>query len=123
MKTMIKIAIAFSLVIGLSFSAHAEDAENSTAGSPITFAGSNSGAGLSFTPSGNTLLVAATSSDDYYIGSASDKTTSDNGLEYCMVSGYNGYYQMSQASDGDISDAGTEGANPGGSWTAMGGGS
>ena len=90
MKTMIKIALAFSLIIGLSFSAHAEDAAESTAGDTITIDGTTVGKDLTFTPSGNTLIVAASNATDYYIGSASDKTTTENGIEYCMVSGYSG---------------------------------
>lgn len=114
MKTMMKIALAFSLVIGLSFSAHA------AGGDAITISGTTVGQNLTFTPSGNTLIVAAATATDYYIGAASDKTTTENGLEYCMVSGYSGYYQKAQATDKSVTAAGTAGTAPTG-WTAMGG--
>jgi hypothetical protein len=67
-------------------------------------------------------MTATADGDDYYIGAASAKTTTDNGLDYCMVSGYSGYYQNTQADDGKVSTGGTAGTAPtGDGWTAMGG--
>jgi len=120
MKTMMQIALAFSLVIGLSFSAHAAAITTTTGGAEVTITDSGSGPGLSFTPSGNTVMTVTADGDDYYIGSASAKTTTDNGLDYCVISGYSGYYQKTQAGDGAVATAGTAGTAPEG-WTAMGG--
>lgn len=119
MKTITKIALTFILLTCFSISAYA------AGGDILTIDGSNSdGPDLAFTPSGNTLMVAATTENEYYIGSASEKTTAGNGLEFCMVSGYSGYYQTVQSVDdttkkGTISAAGTAGSAP--DWTAMGG--
>lgn len=120
MKNMMQIALAFSLVIGLSFSAHAAEITTTEGGAELQITDSGSGPGLNFTPSGNTVMTVTADGDDYYIGAASSKTTTDNGLDYCMISGYSGYYQKTQASDGGVATGGTAGTAPTG-WTAMGG--
>ena len=119
MKVMIKIALAFIFVTGLSLPVYA------AGGDALTIDGSNSGGtDLVFTPSGNTLIDAVTSATAYTIISASAKTTTANGMEYYMRSGYNGYYQKAQAADGALTSVGTTaGAAPTGTWAAMGGGS
>ncbi|MCF6245779.1 MAG: hypothetical protein L3J69_00310 [Desulfobacula sp.] len=85
------IIILSLLMITLASSAWAET---------LTIDGTNSGGvNLVFTTSPSTTMVSSTSATGFYIGSASTKTTTSNGIEYAMISGTNSIYQKVQATD------------------------
>lgn len=117
MKTITKIALSFILLTCFSISVYA------AGGDAVIIDGSNgAGPNLVFTPSGNTLLHEDTTANAYFIGAASEKTTTANGLEYCMVSEYNGYYQRVQETDFKVLATGVAGTIPtDAAWKAMGG--
>jgi len=128
MKTLLRITAIFIIVIGFSAPIYADEAASVAAeranNGTLTFKGESSGGPLIFTPSANTLLVGTATDLNYYIGSASSKTTKANGIEYAMVSGSNGYYQKVQATDNEVSGVGTAGEAPktDDDWISMGGG-
>jgi len=120
MNTLIKILVTFSFIMSFSFSAFADDSGGTTTGGASISIGTGTNT-LDFTPSGNTILQYNTTSTQYTVGSASKKTDENNGIEYAMVSGKNGYYQNAQTDEGVITTATAAGTPP--DWTYMGGGS
>ena len=116
MNTLFKIAVISIMVIGLSTSAQAAAATQDGTTKVLTFVTTTSGGTLTFTPSANTLLAATSTATTYSIGSASSKTDDNNGLEYGMTQGFNGYYQTP---GGGAAPTITDFS----SWTKMGGGS
>ncbi len=114
MKTLFTIAITFTLIAGMSFTAYAADATN-TAGGKLTIPATNTGKTLEFIPSANTLLACDSAATTYTIASTSSKVTTDNGMQYGMTQGFNGYYQTTKTAS-----LATSGVTD---WTPMGGGS
>jgi len=120
MNALIKIIVTFTLIIGFSYPAMANDADGTTSGGTAISIGTGTNT-LDFTPSGNTILQFNTTPTAYTIGAASKKTDEKNGIEYAMVSDKNGYYQHAQTDEGAITTATAAGTAP--DWTYMGGGS
>ena len=106
MKKNIIIALGLLMIIAFTATAWATD---------LTIDGSNSGGkDLVFTMSPSTTMVEATTDSDFYIGAASTKTNTSNGIEYAMTSANGNIYQKTQATAGACTAAGTAGAVPSG---------
>ena len=118
MNKIFRILIIF-FITGFLNSVYADT--TTTGGAIVNIEDSDERPGITFTPSANTLISWNTTATAYYIGSASSKTTPANGIEYAMVSNYNGYYQKIQTEDeSKITVSGTPGTAPV-DWTPMGG--
>lgn len=95
MKKNIIVALGLLMTIAFTASAWAGD---------ITITGSDPGGNLVFKASPNTLVSHSTDATAFTLVTASSKTTTENGIEYCMVS-IDGYIrQMKQAADGAVTD-------------------
>ncbi len=118
MNNIFRISIVFFIIGFFNF----VYADTTTKGGAIAdIKDSDERPGITFTPSANTLISWNITATAYYIGSASSKTTPANGIEYAMVSNYNGYYQKIQTQDeSKITTPGTPGIVPV-DWTPMGG--
>ena len=122
MKKLTFIAVVLGLVLGLSFSAYADNPCG--AGNTLTVAdGSGGGAGITFEPSPNVNIgyTLATDGSTFAIDTTNEKTTTSNGLEYGTASDTTGYYQRTKAATTlAVPGSATKAAFSG--WSYMGGG-
>ena len=99
---MKKNVIAIICAIMLSFvstMAFAGAITSASAGASVALTDSGAGPGLTFTPSPSSFVSVFASDTAFTITSASAKTTTDNGIEYGILSSSNAMYQQVQAED------------------------
>ena len=106
---MNKLTVAFiTLFMILSFTTMASAAGPFTStgtGIAITFTSSGAGPALEFTPSPSTLISGITTATTFTAVAASSKTTTENGIEYAVISTENAMYQKVQATTATVTPA------------------
>lgn len=101
-------------VVFVSHSFAADNNANLARGNLTISNKTGEGPGIVFTPSPNTLISCSTSATAYTIVAASNRTSTDNGIEYCLISSNNNIYQKTQAKNSIVTQAGTSpGSKPG----------
>ena len=123
MKIIITALINFMFVISFVSITFAENNIDNDTGGVLTIPGTSSpGPDLSFTPSPSSLISVSTGAMAFTITSASSKTTTDNGIEYRVLSNDPNIYQKSQATNNVVTAAGdTPGEQPSEDWAIKGG--